>query len=390
MLKHFLEDVQIKNKLKKQIYFYIQTHGETSKNELKKHFNVPQSTLSRMLDSLEQEQLIFMSGQGTASGGRPPMLYRVSPTAGYYFGVDLSRTHVTTVLLNANFNVLAEATFKLDKTYTPTKTIGQIIEQIEKFKNQYIGNQELIIGMGIGSVGPIDREKGVILSPESFQANGWENVEISSLLFDALKIPTYLSNGVDTAGLAEYHLGSYHNEKLLYMISGYGIRGAKIENGISSNINPGDASAWGHMMIEKNGKLCVCGNRGCLMAYSSFSAMIDEVHQVFPGMNVNDADDLVPKVNSGNGEIRRIVHRAAEYYGHGVANMVNILHPDAVILHGKLIYECDSYFEKVKETIEQSRYQKEKSLMIKRGDLGDRATAVGAGIEVLYRLVKFS
>lgn len=388
MLKQFLEDDQLKNTLKKQIYFYIQTNGETSKNELKEHFKIPQTTLSRILDSLEEDQLIFISGPGTTSGGRPPMLYRITPTSGYYFGVDLSRTHVKTVLLNANFTMLAESTFKMDRSYTPEKTTAEIIEQIERLKNQFIGSHHLIVGIGVGAVGPIDRERGVILLPEGFQASGWENVAIASMLYEALEIPVYLSNGVDTAGLSEYYFGSYHDEKLLYMINGYGIRGAFIENGISSNVNPGDASAWGHMIIERNGKMCVCGNRGCLMAYSSIGAIINEIHEVFPNIDIKHVDDLVPMVNEGHGEIERIVKRAGEYYGIGVANIVNILHPEVVILHGKFIYECESYFEKVKETIEQSRYQKDRPLTIRRGFLGELAAAVGAGIEVFYRLVK--
>lgn len=388
MLKQFLEDMQPKNRLKKLIYFHIQANGETSKTELKQHFKVTQTTLSRILDSLVEDRLVFMSGTGIAAGGRPPLLYRVTPSAGYYIGVELSRTHVTVILVNASFNILAEVSFPMDGACTPEKTMTKIIGKIEELKNEFIGDSDLIAGIGIGSVGPIDRKRGIILSPEGFQAAGWENVPVTFLLSEALGIPVYLSNGADTAGLAEYHLGDYRDEKILYMISGYGIRGSYIQNGFTGNVNAGDASALGHITIERNGRRCVCGNRGCLLAYTSIGSIIDEIHKIFPEIDVHHANDLIPLINEGHREIRRIALGSAELYGTGLANMVNILHPDAVILHGKLIYQCDSYFEKVKETIELSIYQKDRPLTIKRGNLGEQAAAVGAAIDVLYRLVK--
>jgi len=83
-----------------------------------------------------------MSGLGEPSGGRPPILYRTTANAGFYIGVDLSRTHVTILLLDANFGLLSGMTFNMDTSYTPKKALLEMIKHI--------------VGIGIGAVGPID------------------------------------------------------------------------------------------------------------------------------------------------------------------------------------------------------------------------------------------
>ncbi len=213
-------------------------------------------------------------------------------------------------------------------------------------------SEEQLLGIGVGSVGPIDRERGIIRKPESFPAPGWQDVPILPMLKEEFSVPVIINNGANTAGLAEYEQRQFFlTKKILYCISGQGIRCGFIHHGVFLDRQEGDASSYGHLIVEANGRTCACGRKGCLSAYTSFNAifaMIEEAGQ----QPIHTIEQLVHALECGNQTVKEIVANSAHYYGIGIANMTNILHPDAVILHGKLIYQNEFYFNEVVRSIQ--------------------------------------
>lgn len=387
MLKEFLEELHNKQDMKKEIYHYVHSHGSVSKIDLFEKFDIPQTTLTRIIDFLEGKDLIYNAGLGLTSGGRPPILYRATPNAGYYFGVELSRTHVNVMLLDATFNILSEEDFLLEESHTAKVTVDKIIAIVSALKNKYVGKSKMVVGIGIGAVGPLDRKSGIILNPEGFNSEGWNDFPIVDMIHKHFSIPVYLSNGVDAAGLAEYHHGSYQEISILYCISGYGIRCSYLDNGVLLNRHPGDATSYGHMIIEKDGNECECGKRGCLVSYTSIGAIIKKANAL-TGIEIKDAQGLIDLVNSGKSPaVNDLVLGSAEYYGLGLSNMVNALHPDIIMLHGKLIYQYEPYFETVKRVLEANIYPLDSHVVVKKGSLGEKATAMGVAIDVFHKVI---
>src|SRR5690625_677204 len=134
---------------------------------------------------------------------------------------------------------------------------------------------EELLGIGIGSVGPLDREKGVILNPEMFRDSSWSNVSIIEKLKESFPTLMILENGANTAALAEYETDDL-DRNILYCISGAGLRLGMIHNGKVLFNNTGDVSSLSHMTINFEGKKCTCGKLGCLICYISLPNIFEE------------------------------------------------------------------------------------------------------------------
>ncbi|WP_100406072.1 ROK family transcriptional regulator [Bacillus solitudinis] len=387
MLRDFLSNQTKRNQSKKSLYQLIHREGPISKVELLKLFTVPQTTLTRMITELEGNGWLCSGEIGQPNGGRPPILYKVEANAGHLIGIEIARIHVQVLLLDLEFKVIDRERFFLTLDHTPEITIPLILSDMRKLLQRNCLSVEGIIGVGIGAVGPLNREKGLIINPESFLAKGWNDVDIVSEINKEFAVPIVLNNGGNTAAIAEYHAQSFTKENLLYSISGYGIRCGYIQAGTSLNSRQGDASSYGHMIVNPEGRLCSCGKKGCLNAYSSFGAMFERISERNCSVVVKSTDQLIEALHQKNQVVVDVVYEAAYYYGLAVANMMNLLHPDLVILQGKLIEESESFFNKVTEVAMKYKYSNSIHVTsIQKGYLGRDATAIGAGIEVFNSL----
>ena len=208
--KQFFEDNSLKNRKLKDIYRLIHQNGPVKKTDLFEPTNVTQTTLVRMIDELLKAGFIYESGMEKSSGGRPPILYQIVAGCSYMIGIDISRTHSTIALIDIAFNLIDKVSFTMTKENTPELTIAKIIETIKKFKRSYQLESDDILGIGIGSVGPLDRERGIILNPGSFPAVGWDHVPIVEEIANEFQVRTMLENGANTAALGEYYLSLIH------------------------------------------------------------------------------------------------------------------------------------------------------------------------------------
>ncbi len=101
--------------------------------------------------------------------------------------------------------------------------IPKLVPSLKNVLNKHKIKAEALLGIGIGSVGPLDREKGIILNPDSL-ASEWHNAPIVQMLNKEFPVPITLNNGATTAAYAEYYLNSLLDESILYCINGYGVR----------------------------------------------------------------------------------------------------------------------------------------------------------------------
>ncbi|MEM1503698.1 ROK family transcriptional regulator [Domibacillus sp. 8LH] len=386
MLRAFLEDTSKKNEIKKSLYKLVHKQGPISKKELLTKFQVPKTTITRMIYELEQLGLIQVSGYGEANGGRPPVLYDIVPHAGYLIGIEIARTHMNINLFNMRIKMIMQRNYSLTKEYTPEKTMKLIEETIQDFQEKQKLSKDDLIGIGIGAVGPLDRKKGIILNPEAFLGNGWTNVPVNEILSRTFSGKITLNNGADMAALAEYYFQMLDEDNILYCMNGYAIRCGYISEGRFLNNKEGDSNSYGHMIIQPGGRKCACGNQGCLTAYASLNAIFEKLEgERFSNKSQSELTEVILKgLREQDSAIQDIVMEAAYYYGIGIANMINILHPAEVVLHGKLIYQSDDYYHKVIQTAKQYTYSRKDHVVIRKGALGENAASIGAAVQVFY------
>jgi predicted NBD/HSP70 family sugar kinase len=395
LLKQFSGALSQKEKSIKELYTLITEHGPISKSHLIKFTGMKQTTCTRLIDELLESELIVEKGYGESSGGRKPVMYEIKQDANYVIGIDIARTNTRVLLMDLGFNILDEAELPMNEASTPEVTLDFIISSCNRMIHNLGITHDDVLGAGIGTVGPLDRENGMILNPIYFQSKGWENLSICSKLSDKLQLKTFLDYGTNTALLAEYQQESFNKYKnVVHVLKGVGTRtGIIVDGRLVRGSDKLSMFGQGHMVVDLNGKECICGKRGCVHAYSSLSAIKQEIisniesgsHSIILDWksNIQDIqfDDIFRAVHEKDPLVIQVVKDAAYYTGIGLSNLINVLFPDLVILSGPTYSTIDLFYDVVTETAAElcKNMYSDQSIVFSRGQLGKNATAIGAG-----------
>jgi glucokinase len=248
-------------------------------------------------------------------------------------------------------------------------------------------------GVGIGSPGAIDPENGKVM----FAGNlGWKDVSLKRQLEDHLKLPVFLNNdcNVCTLGVHEVELES-KPRNLIGVFLGTGIGGGMIIEGkLYTGFNR-TAGEVGHMVLEVNGPKCTCGNKGCWEALSSRSALFRQVQQAVKegqktvltsmlGDDLKDlrSGDLRKAIKQGDKFVEHIVEEAAKYSGIAIANLINVINPDVIVIGGGLMDALENeMMPVVVETAREHAFPgSDKGVKILPSKLGDDAGITGGAV----------
>ncbi|WP_040951677.1 ROK family protein [Gorillibacterium massiliense] len=388
----------------KEIYLSIRRHGTVSKLVLLEESGLTASTLTRILEELRAQSLILEVGLGESTGGRRPVLYETNPTYAYLFGVEISRTHSRLVLFDLHLHSLGSVSWKMNASLTPDRLIQLITEHVPTLLKTNNIEKERVLGIGIGAVGPLDRKLGIILNPTHFPAEGWTQVPIKERLEQLLGLPVYLDNGANTGLLGEYWLSDNRQQhQLLYLHAGIGMRSAIMNEGRIFYGVMDTEGAVGQMIIESAGVPSDTpgGNYGAWESYVSIQNLITQAvaswkqgRTVALSQWANNPDELqfahlIAALQAGDPVIIELFRQAAAYFGIGLANLINILHPEEVILGGPLFSSNDFFFEETTRiALEKTYYRQYYNVRFTKGQLGDAAVSTGAAALVLSKLTE--
>lgn len=393
-----LEESFFRNTVKnaKEVYNYIRLNGPIAKTELQHITGYKLTTLVRAINWLVENKMIFGTNIGESTGGRKPVLYSINPHAAFIIGVDISRTYSKVALMDLECNVIKSQSFGMFIDSTPGSTIKRICILIEKLTAGI--DKKKILGIGVGSVGPLNKDKGVILNPLNFPASGWENVPIKEELEKETGFLTIVENGANAAAYGEFKKGAgkgYNN--LVYIIAGVGLRLGTVSNGELVKNPSVNEERFGHVIVQVLGKKCSCGNKGCLEAYAAIPVILETfLEQVRKGKTsaaVESVDYDLSAVNfhffceavkKGDELAVEVLNNAALYFSVGLTNLINILNPELIILGGPLAKKCDLFYS-TSTALAIENVDKTSPCITKfhRGILGEEAVVIGCGNIVL-------
>ncbi len=371
----------------KRIFSVIQKSGPLSKNQLLERTGYKLTTLSRFLRPLEERGMVVSPQFGESSGGRRPVLFDVDTRCFFLLGVDISRIYTRVVLTDLKLNILASRHFGMDGKATPERTVRRIAALTAEMMEARAGRSSAgIVLAGVGSVGPMSRADGVLLSPAYFRAPGWKNVPLTGMLKDALHCPVTLDNGANTAVLAESLYGIGRGvPRVIYVNCGVGIRLGTFFDGTLIRTPLNEEDVFGHMVVNADGVRCTCGKRGCLDCYASARG----VAAAFASRRKAGEASSLPAdaswkaicqaAGKGDALAADAVKNAARYLGVGLANLIGLLAPGLIVLSGPLIRASALFYETASETTESELRHKQNEVRFHRGGhMGDDAIAVGA------------
>jgi len=212
-----------------------------------------------------------------------------------------------------------------------------------------------VAGVGIGAPGPLDTKRGIVLMSPNL---GWKDMPLRDRIATATNLEAALDNDANCATLGEWWRGAAQNAGVVVGITiGTGIGGGIVLDGHVFHGASDVAAEIGHTTIDVTGRRCKCGNYGCLEAYASGSAIaartIEELEAGTPSMISELVDGDVSRVTAqtvyraaqaGDALAHEIVRDTARFLGAGIANIVNVLNPDVVVVTGGVTGAGDRLF----------------------------------------------
>lgn len=317
-----------------------------------------------------------------AGKGRNPINLCISENAPKLIGVYVGRNECVVVICTLQLKIMMEKNFKMNAENAgklDTLICQAIDEILEKYEN------ETIIGIGIGAIGPIDRIQGKILNPPNFY--GLHDIAIVQGLKGRYKVPVYLDSQYDCAALAEKYYGCA-KEKKDFMFVG-------IANGVGSGIVINDAlqrdsrgftSELGHVSIDWNGRRCFCGARGCLETYVS-SNVIEQECQKLTGRK-ESYKEFCEIAQSGEDEkISQKYEEMIAELGYGITNVVNLYNVKTIIMGHDGYWIPDIYINKLEEHINENKLMGEYyHVSVKKSSYEDKAQIAGCASSILKEI----
>ncbi|MFD0958180.1 ROK family protein [Paenibacillus chungangensis] len=388
----------------KEVYGHIRAKGTISKVDLKQVTGLTTSTLTRLLEELVQEGWIEEVGFGESRGGRRPILYRTNARYAYVFGLEISRSVSRLLLCDLHLNKLAVEVWPMNRYMTPERLMEEVVRSIGAMMRERDLESTSMLGLGIGTVGPLDREGGIILNPMHFAAAGWLNVAIGPMLERQLGFPVHIDNGANAALLGEYWTQANSGiQHLLYVHAGVGLRSAMIMGGEIVYGAVDMEGAVGQMIIQADGPPSrqEGGNCGSWETYVSAYALQQAAvrglklgrETLLWSMVTRPEEVTYPMLEralaQGDEMVRELFLQAASYFGIGLSNLLNILHPEKVVLGGPLVSGNALFFEQAVRVARSKTYHyPQYDVSFEQSGLGDDAVATGAAAIMLKKVTE--
>ncbi|MGH7541059.1 MAG: ROK family protein [Gemmatimonadota bacterium] len=250
--------------------------------------------------------------------------------------------------------------------------------------------KDAVIGIGLGSPGPLDRETGTVLETPNL---GWRNFPLRDLIANEIGIEAVLDNDANAATLGEWWMGAGRGvDTLVGVTLGTGIGGGIVLDGRVYHGTSDVAGEIGHMTIDSTGRKCKCGNYGCLEAYASGPAIAARAVEgleaggasLLPDMVGGEleritAETVYEAIVAGDGYAAEVMRETARFLGTGVANLINILNPEMIVISGGVTRAGDHLFEPLKAEVRRRAFREAaETCRIVSSELGDMAGVIGA------------
>ena len=353
---------------------YVRELGPISRADIARETALQRSTISLIVDELRLDGLVEeVSGEST--GGRPPSLLSLRTADAVAIGVDLGT--VKTVIASSDLagRVLEQEEFPTDNDVK--KTIAAIVHSAQRLIGKNSGTIE---GIGISLPGLVDPETGNIFVPH-FR---WHDSPLAETLTRATSLPVSIDNDANAAALAELWFGRPEIREVrdfILVLVEAGVGTGIVINGQVYRGDGGTAGEFGHMTIGSGAPVeCAVGSRECWEAFASERAALARYQKLSRSNGSNDVNfaNLMDLALRGERNARTALKETARYLGIGIANLIQGLGPEAVIVGGPIARVWPVIVEDLKASVGSSICRGFPSTPIMESTLGPQPTLMGA------------
>jgi len=358
------------------------------------------ATISTIISRLEKFGIVQNLGLGQSKGGRRPMIIEFHPEAFYLAGVDIGVSKAVSLVIDLHGNVISRSRLDIAPEMNRESSLKAILNMTKEVFSSLKSAQSKIMGIGISIAGLVDPEKGIALKAPNLPE--WHDTPLIDIFQKEFDLFCCLENDAKAMALGEVRLGAGRKCKNVFCaLIGKGIGGGIIINGELYRGNHTAAGEFGHITVNHAGPVCNCGNRGCLEVMASGTAIAaSAIRTVNTGIHTSirklvkgkiekiTAEVVATAARQGDEVALRLMNEAAQYIGIGLADVINLLSPEFIIIGGGVSGAGDFFIEEIKKTVEQRAFSYGLSAPeFALSTLGENASAIGAALLVMEKMI---
>lgn len=300
-------------------------------------------------------------------------------------GIDIGGTNVKIGVANDAGEVLDRMTLSTEGAEDPGRFVSHLHGQARGLLQRNGLAPESLEFIGVGVPGTVEQATGFVRFCPNIP---WVDIPLGELMGQAFGRRVHIEQDVRLAALAEMLFGAGRGyTDILCVVVGTGIGAGIIKEGALLRGALNTAGEMGHMIIEKNGRRCACGQEGCLERYASGAGIAQRASEVLGegdlGGRTPTAKTVFSLAQEGNQAALKVVDESVEYLALGIANAVNLLAPQAVIVGGGVAQSGGLFFEPLRKYVYRYGFYswaKQKKLRIHEAGLGSDAAMIGAAV----------
>ncbi|GGJ43004.1 ROK family transcriptional regulator [Deinococcus roseus] len=340
---------------RRTILNHIRRLGPTSRSQLVELTGLSSAGITGITAELIQDRLLIERsiGEAGATGGRRPIYLDIDFAAHYAIGIKLREDRMEVVLTDLSTRVLAHRTEDLT-SQNPQDVALQIKNISKKLYKKARIDPEDVIGIGIGMTGVIDARHGQAVNAPLMQ---WHNVPISQIITAQTGLPVWIDNDVNAFAAAERLFGNGKQYgSFLTVAIGRGLGGALVLEGDIYRGRNGGAGEFGHNMVQPGGRLCSCGRKGCLEAYTAEPGILSIFQEKHPEIENPTIPGVVELAAQGHLGAREVLENAGRLLGTHLSYLVNTFNPELIIMGGEGSQLGPAYFTPLKQALRQQAF----------------------------------
>ncbi|WFR55459.1 ROK family transcriptional regulator [Anaerocolumna sp. AGMB13025] len=368
-----ITSIEVKKMNKNRIFKLIYNSREIARQEIAAQLSLSLPTVNQNLKELTEEGLIEYGGNFQSTGGRKAQAITPVGEAVITIGLEIRRHHVSILAIDLYGTVLDYEkylkTFSEEEEYS--RYLGYLVHNIVEH-NHF--DKDKILGVGIAVPGVFDQNKEYIIKAPSLGISCYP----LSKLTQAIEYPCIVDNDANAGAFTELWSNPMGEDKA-YLSVGKGVGGCIIKKDELYKGHHHRAGEFGHMTVSPGGKLCNCGQRGCLEAYISTARISDDL-----GCQI---EDFFSELDAGNIEYLKIWDEYLKYLCIGINNIYMVYDSD-VVLGGVLAQYLDPYLEEIQKRLAERNFFEKSGEYFKLTQYQSRATAIGAALQLVSKFIE--
>ncbi|KUL92963.1 hypothetical protein DK26_27095 [Bosea sp. WAO] len=313
----------------------VRLQAPLSRAEITRATGLAPQTISNIIGELTEAGLVRSVSRRSGARGQPAVDLDINPDGGFTFGVSFGHGVLLVILTDVAGTVRDRVELDLASD-APAAVLDQIAATISAMLERQQVARQRVWGVGLVIPALFQDDRLVVLGEAALP--GWKDFPLRQSLQDKLGLPVLLENDATAAAIGERLYGAGRTlTDFAYIYIGAGIGGGLFLRGQPYRGGYGKSGEIGHLVVDTGGRLCPCGNRGCLERYASVSLALKALGDIDAAtVRHGDLDRIAKALDEGDARLLAWLDEAAASLRQAVVMIENMLDPQTVILGGVL------------------------------------------------------